>query len=66
MLKPPAHIYFPNAFTPDGDARQFFGPVGHYIEEFQMTVFDRWEPGGLHHRDVNIPWDGSVDGRARP
>ncbi|MBK7383468.1 MAG: choice-of-anchor L domain-containing protein [Flavobacteriales bacterium] len=66
LLKPPAHIYFPNAFTPDGDAHnQFFGPVGHYIEEFQMTVFDRWGEVVFTTQDVNIPWDGSVNGSGK-
>jgi gliding motility-associated-like protein len=62
-LKPPAHIYFPNAFTPDGDAHnQFFGPVGHDITEFEMTVFDRWGEVIYTTKDINIPWDGTVNG----
>ncbi len=63
LLKPPAHIYFPNAFTPDGDTRNdFFGPYGHYIEEFEMTVFDRWGEQVFTTKDPTVMWDGSVNG----
>lgn len=63
LLKPPAHIYFPNAFTPDGDGiNEFFGPAGHYIETFEMTVFDRWGEVVFTSKDFTIPWDGTVNG----
>lgn len=63
LLKPPAHIYFPNAFTPDGDGlNDLFGPLGHYIDKFSMTIFDRWGQVVFTTEDVNILWDGSVNG----
>lgn len=63
LLKPPAHIYFPNAFSPDGDTRNdFFGPYGHYIDEFEMTVFDRWGEQVFTTKDPMVLWDGSVNG----
>lgn len=63
LLRPPAHIYFPNAFTPDGDGwNDFFGPLGHYIEKFQMTIFDRWGQVVFTTQDMNIMWDGKVNG----
>ncbi|MBK9175082.1 MAG: choice-of-anchor L domain-containing protein [Flavobacteriales bacterium] len=63
LLRPPAHIYFPNAFTPDGDGwNDFFGPLGHYIEKFEMTIFDRWGQVVFTTQDMNIMWDGKVNG----
>jgi gliding motility-associated-like protein len=63
LLKPPAQFHFPNAFTPDGDGiNDLFLPVGAEIYEYQLEIFDRW--GELIHSsaDVNMPWDGSVNG----
>lgn len=66
LLRPPAHIYFPNAFTPDGDGiNDVFGPVGHYIEDFEMTIFDRWGNEVFTTRDMTVPWDGRVRGSNR-
>jgi gliding motility-associated-like protein len=66
LLRPPAHIYFPNAFTPDGDGiNDVFGPVGHYIEDFEMTIFDRWGNEVFTTQDMTVAWDGRVRGADR-
>ena len=63
LLKPPAHIYFPNAFSPDGDGvNETFGPVGHYIDEFEMTIFDRWGEVMYATDNTGKPWSGDVNG----
>ena len=63
LIKPPAHMYFPTAFTPDGDGiNDFFGPLGHYITEFEMTVFDRWGEQIFSSTDPVNTWDGTVNG----
>jgi gliding motility-associated-like protein len=63
LLKPPAHIYFPNAFTPDGDGlNEGFGPVGHAIDEFEMTIFNRWGEVVYTTTSVDKPWTGDVNG----
>lgn len=41
-LLPTAHVYFPNAFTPDGDGINDGGAVGHELSEVTFIVFDRW------------------------
>lgn len=62
-LKPPAGIYFPNAFTPDGDGiNDLFGPVGHHIEDFGMIIFDRWGNEVFTTYDMAVRWDGRVRG----
>lgn len=63
LLTAPAHIYFPNAFTPDGDGvNETFGPVGHSIDEFHMVVFNRWGELLYSTEDLLKPWDGKVNG----
>ena len=63
LLEPPAHLYFPNAFTPDGDGHNDkFGPIGHSIDQFELMVFDRWGEQIFQSDDANVLWDGTVDG----
>jgi len=67
LLRPPAHIYFPNAFSPDGDGwNEVFGPLGHYIDRFEMQVFDRWGELIYSTQDVLAPWDGTYNGSPAP
>ncbi len=67
LVQPPAHIYFPNAFTPDGDGiNELFGPSGHYIDSFEMTIFDRWGQAIFQTDDVEYKWDGKINGTAAP
>ncbi len=63
LLKPPAQIFFPNAFTPDGDGwNEVFGPLGHSIDDFEMTIFDRWGEQVFTTKDATVMWDGTVNG----
>ena len=65
LIRPPGHLYFPNAFTPDGDGHNdFFGPYGHYITLFEMEVFDRWGGSVFYTDNVDNLWDGTVRGSA--
>lgn len=67
LLRSPGQLYFPNAFTPDGDGiNDLFGPLGTYIEEFEMTIFDRWGNEVFTTKDMSIMWDGRVRGAERP
>jgi len=67
LLKPPAHIYFPNAFSPDGDGwNEFFGPNGHYIDSFEMQIFNRWGELIYTTNDILAPWDGTYGGSPAP
>lgn len=63
FLTAPAHIYFPNAFTPDGDGvNETFGPIGHSIDEFSMVVYNRWGELLYSTDELLEPWDGKVNG----
>lgn len=65
LVKPPATLFFPNAFTPDGDhVNDTFGPVHSSVYEFHMVIFDRWGHVVFETDDINKPWDGKVNGGA--
>ena len=64
VIDPPCNeedIYFPNAFSPNGDgANDFFLPRGKYIRNVSMEIYDRW--GELLFKksgDRNLSWDGN-------
>jgi gliding motility-associated-like protein len=67
LLRPPGQLFFPNAFTPDGDGiNEVFGPGTRYIEKFEMSIYDRWGQLVYSTEDVNKPWDGKVGGTDAP
>jgi gliding motility-associated-like protein len=63
LVRPPGQLFFPNAFTPDGDGvNEVFGPGTRYIETFEMSIYDRWGQLVYSTDDVNKPWDGKING----
>jgi len=59
----PPSIYVPNTFTPNGDGiNDIWSVSGKNIGAFEMVIFDRW--GGVIFRseDVNVGWDGTING----
>jgi len=67
-LAPAAHVYFPNAFTPNGDGiNDVFQAIGHDLTEAEFTVFDRWGAAMFNSMNMNDGWDGSMmDGNPAP
>ncbi len=64
-IDPEHTIYFPNAFTPDGNSlNEGFIGVGEGIKEYEMWIFDRWGNLIYHTDDINKPWDGTVQGKS--
>lgn len=56
-------FWIPNAFTPNHDGKNdLFTPVATGIQNYQMTIFDRW--GNLIYKtdDIMKGWDGSFKG----
>ncbi len=52
-------IYFPNAFTPNDDnLNDGFTGKGYGIQEFKLSVFDRWGHLLYETNDINKPWNG--------
>lgn len=57
-------IYVPNAFTPDGNEfNNVFKAVTHNIEEFEMTIFNRWGEVVFISYDPDGEWDGRYGGK---
>lgn len=63
LIIPPATLFFPNAFTPDGDGvNDTFGPVFSSVNEFNLVIFDRWGHLVFETDDIHKHWDGKVKG----
>jgi len=59
----PLLIWFPNAFTPNGDGlNDLYRPIGKYITRYSLRIYDRW--GGLifESGDITFGWDGLIKG----
>jgi len=63
VVEPDFTLYIPSAFTPNGDGlNETFKPVGSYIKNFEMYIFDRWGMEIYHTTDMNEGWNGTVHG----
>lgn len=60
-LTPAAQLFFPNAFTPNGDGiNDTFGAVGVLLEEFELVIFDRWGAEVAAITGVGATWNGEM------
>lgn len=59
-------IYFPNAFTPNGDGvNEVFKPlVVGTVARYHLVVFDRWGATIFESNDPQNGWDGTRNGAA--
>ena len=58
-------IYFPNAFTPNGDGlNDEFKPITNSldIEHFSLSIFNRWGAMIYQTNDITQGWDGTYNG----
>ncbi|MBP8822722.1 MAG: choice-of-anchor L domain-containing protein [Flavobacteriales bacterium] len=63
LVIPPGTLFFPNAFTPDGDGiNDTFGPVYSSVGTYYLAIFDRWGHLVFETKDINQHWDGTVKG----
>lgn len=57
---PPAEIFIPNSFTPNGDGiNDLFGIKGANLVDFEMRIFDRWGKMVFHSADPDKKWNGA-------
>ncbi len=70
ISEPPAgfcgEVFFPNAFTPNGDARNpDFGPMGNVaaISNYLLLVYNRYGELVFFTRDAFKRWDGFYKGK---
>jgi gliding motility-associated-like protein len=58
-IRPFWSFYIPNSFTPDGDGvNDVFNAKAEGVQDFQMTIFNRWGEQIFVTKSLSIPWDG--------
>ncbi len=61
FITPASQIFFPNAFTPNGDGiNDGWGPVGYKVQSLTYTIFDRWGAPVFTANSPDEKWDGSL------
>jgi gliding motility-associated-like protein len=67
-IGPPASVYIPNAFSPNGDGtNDYFEVYGTTLQSVGMTVFDRWGEKVFDSGDSQwATWDGTYKGVMQP
>ncbi|MBP5496152.1 MAG: gliding motility-associated C-terminal domain-containing protein [Bacteroidales bacterium] len=61
-------LYLPNAITPsriDGINDYFYLPEAYhpFINEFEISIFNRWGVQVFHASDKHFRWDGTINGK---
>lgn len=60
-------LFFPNAFTPDGNhLNETFQVIASDLRLFELLVFDRWGELIFSTKDPARSWDGSFRGKPCP
>ena len=63
VIDPAFNLYIPSAFTPNGNGlNTSFKPVGQYVKDYQMYIFDRWGEQLYYTTDIYNGWNGTVHG----
>ena len=66
-IDPETFIYIPSAFTPNGNRRNDgFTAKGVGVEQFEMSIFDRWGKRLFYSTNMSESWDGTYDGKELP
>jgi len=56
-------LFMPDAFTPNGDGENdVFIPKGKYVQDFKMTIFNRWGEIVFYTDKFSEGWDGNYKG----
>ena len=60
-------IYFPDAFTPNGDGlNDYLHPIGPVLQKFTLVVYNRWGQQVFTTDNQEIGWDGNYKGSPCP
>ncbi|MBK5286801.1 MAG: gliding motility-associated C-terminal domain-containing protein, partial [Bacteroidia bacterium] len=60
-VAPEFSFYIPNVFTPNGDnINEFFAPLGQSIQDYLLTIYDRWGAVVFKSNDIRFSWDGKL------
>ncbi len=65
--KPCCDVYFPNAFTPNGDGKNdVFRPITVANQKVKtFTIIDRWGQKMFETTDIKQGWDGTFNGKSQ-
>ncbi|MFL5728812.1 MAG: T9SS type B sorting domain-containing protein [Cytophagaceae bacterium] len=56
-------LFIPDAFTPNGDGiNDVLEPKGKYVQDFKMTIFNRWGEIVFYTDNFSQGWDGNYKG----
>ena len=69
IVNPIFTLYIPDAFTPNGDnLNDIFLVKGldEGIDDFQIYIYNRWGQNVFYSDDINIGWDGTLNGKMAP
>ena len=67
MVRPNYTFYVPNSFTPNGDMKNdVFHPFAEGVVDYELRIFNRWGELIFVCDDINIGWDGKVNGNDAP
>lgn len=59
-----ARVFVPNAFSPNNDGiNDAFFAQGIGVDEYELTIWNRWGDQIFRTTDFNAVWDGSFEGR---
>lgn len=57
-------LYIPNTFTPNSDLKnEVWKPIGYNIQEYELTIFNRWGEMIFHSKRLDFGWDGTYKGK---
>lgn len=60
-------IYVPTSFTPNDDGlNDVFKAQGMDVQNFKLTVYNRWGEKVFYTEDINHGWDGTYKGTLSP
>ena len=66
----PEGLKFPNIFSPtDLESNRSFGPFvecPEIVEDYELQVFNRWGKMVFESDNVEVRWNGAVDGKSQP
>ena len=59
-------LFVPNSFSPNNDLKNdVFRPFGYDLQDYKLTIFNRWGQVIYVSHDIEIGWDGTYsDGEA--
>jgi gliding motility-associated-like protein len=66
IIKNP-NLFYPTAFTPNNDnLNDIFNVYGQFIDEFEMSIFNRWGELMYTTTEISEGWDGNFKGNQMP